>query len=333
MSDQLENIVLQKALIKIDNGAHSNLLRFALPAFSGLYVHREQERQRNANDHGYIYTPLDKPVISVASLSQSVVIDIVFEPLLATVSTNDQIADIDDRTVDVFDIISNLILKRAFAPKNLLILTTDEMLTILGAQKIKAGSGQRGGYRYLARKRLNKDVALLESIWLSLQPKPSSKGYAPNSDGKRVKHRLFAIMSKVEVVSKQGSYISSFQIEIGDAFAKLLSSRPHTADIPIRLLQYDPCKYVWEKRIGKYFYRFSSRNHNIRSILTSCRLFSPSDRKDRVRSRFNAALNRLIEDGVILHHQYDSTPDMRSPSWFENWLDSSLTVVLPPKPT
>ena len=316
-------------VITVDNSPTINLIRFILPVAPTLYENNEVTRQKEYEKSGVPYHRPTTPQLTCSTLTQKLRIDIAYKP--PPIQTTDTLwSQIDDRTVDVLDFIANTIYRRAYAVKDRITINTDEVIESLGLQKIMGGSGVRGGYRFKHRRRVSNDIDVLESLWIVTHKAkvqvPSRKG--AQSEFRNLEQRLFVVLSRDRRQTSEGEYYASLNIEIGEAFSKLLSSRRQISVIPTKLLAYDPQKCCWEKRIGKYLYRFPSRKHSIRSIVLSCHLQIETTRLSRIRKRFDQALNRLQLDGLIESHSYLSLPDMRSPGWYEYWLDCEIEIFL-----
>lgn len=321
--------------LTIDNSAATNLLRFSLPLSQKLYQELEDKRKSIARSSDFTFSRLAMPEYYCESLNRSIGIKIGF----GVNSANPDFSLFNDRTIDTLDYIIHTIRKRAKAVDDTVTINIDEVCNAFGHQKIKAGNGDRGGHRPKNRDRIEQDIALLESLWICT---------IENKTNKRGKNELLAVEQRLFTISKRISrkHISpdkhgnnykssgnvSIIINVGDFFTRLLSIRPQIANIPLSLLAYDPKKHFWEKRLGKYLYRFPNRNHVIRSILSSCRFDLTTSRRYRIRERFNSALLRLKDDGLIENFQYVDLVDMKSPLWFECWLDSKVLIILHNRP-
>lgn len=321
--------------LTIDNSAATNLLRFSLPLSQKLYEEFEDERKNIAQTSGFTFSCLPTPEYYCESLNRSTGIKIGF----GANSINSDFSLFTDRTIDTLDFIIHTIRKRAKAVDDTVTINIDEVCNAFGHQKIKAGNGDRGGHRQKNRDRIEQDIALLESLWICTTENRTNK--RGKNELLRVEQRLFTISKRIsrKQISPdrhENNYKSagnvSIIINVGAFFTRLLSVRPQIANIPLALLSYDPKKHCWEKRLGKYLYRFPNRNHVIRSIMSTCRFNLNSSRLYRVRDRFNSALQRLKDDRLIENYQYVDVVDMKSPQWFECWLDTKVQIILHNRP-
>jgi len=189
-------------------------------------------------------------------------------------------------------------------------LTVDTVLNGRGLTPKMHRTGlvrERAGHRDEDRARIAESMGRLDEVWIQLEGmalltphsdrKPTRADYACES-------KLLAITDRI---ARDGAPVA-WRYRPGDWLIPFLE-RPNrqTVLFPQQALRYDPYHQMWEKRLARYLtfhLRMDAKNARplVRQVgLLLDELNLPDDRRhpERMRTRFEAALARLVTDGVI----------------------------------
>lgn len=224
---------------------------------------------------------------------------------------------LDDRAVDVLDYIVSRIIIRKPQPDGEITINIDQMLETFGLKKNTYAKGKTSGYSIEQRRQHYCYIKDLSDLWIATE-ETTVKGKTET-----VEQHLFMLKQRVTTGNLN---VKEVTIQVNSFFDKLLLYRQNTIMLPIKLLGLDPYRRSIEKRIGKYFYRFTKKesNHYIHSIIKNCNIPIDMRRKAAFRKRFEQAINKLVEEGIIADYKYlDKTTN------FECWMDARIQVSLP----
>ena len=238
----------------------------------------------------------------------------------------------NDETVDVLDILCHLWLKSATEQTMFVQVTADQILRLRGLLEQKNGQGKRGGYKREWKERIANHIKILHNTWLTM-PQQGNKYYLNGSreiEQNEHKHRVIILADK----DSQSANEFQWLYRPGDLLAAhLKGSWRQTALLSQKVLQLDPYRQVYEKRIARYFsWLWRSRQRKalylepirIKTILDSIRMNYQNARAAKVIERFEKMMDTLLDLGIISAWQYDGLQE----KW-RDWLDCKI-IVEPP---
>ncbi len=131
---------------------------------------------------------------------------------------------------------------------------------------------------------------------------------------------------------------------IGAWLVPFLQGSRQTAQFLQKILEYDPYRETWEKRLGRYLtfqFRIVAKDNaplrrNIDTLLSECWLPVDASNPQRTKDRLARALNRLAADGVIggwtdeLEH--GKNPALPARKWLPTWKNWTIAFT-PPQET
>ncbi len=197
-----------------------------------------------------------------------------------------------DLSADLLDILSSLWLQRAES-ETPLELSADEILRFRGIQAQKSGSGRRGGYDAKWREQIAQHLELLAQIWLS-------------------RTGQFSPLLELKPLSSPFHW----QIKPGQVLAQAhFAAFPETALLSRKVLQYNPYRQNWEKRLARFLSQHWRDNMGSPTTELSIemllkRLAVKIDPKHPLRSKahLERSLDNLMQDRVIENWKY-AVPD------------------------
>ena len=303
--------------IRIDNSQKYYLFKTALPEMERL--NQETVEKRDAE----IKEELEKnPLYLPPAPPEKLHIFIQDKPFKISLGVEnlETLAILDERAVDVLDYIVSRIILRKPSPSEEITINIDSMLTTFGLKRNTYSPGKECGYSTAQRRQHFNYIEALSRLWIITEEQEGKKG-----EKRVVEQRLFAVRQRER--DSTTSAITEVTIQLNAFFDNLLTeTRQCTANIPTKTLGLHPINRSFEKRIGKYFHRFSKkeRAHYMFSILKNCQIPVDKKRKSAFRKRVEQALDRLVTDGIIIRYAYLSRADT-----FDLWLDAKLEIVLP----
>ncbi len=246
-------------------------------------------------------------------------------------SMNQKIDQLGDIAVDVMDIILSRYMREN--PENISI-TTDEILKARGV-KPKMKDGYSAGFRPDDRRRIGEVLLAMDNLWITVgEMEVFVKGRKPPQRF-REKSRLMMITGVTEQVALVGESIPLiWQVRIGKVFSTLLASDMATqyALLSSKTLQYDPYHQKWEKRLSRYFHplwriRQADGSYSdpirVKTLLEAIGMNADHRNPQRTRERFEQALDRLTEDGILGGWTYENAPEdeCAQRGWYKRWLE------------
>jgi DNA-binding XRE family transcriptional regulator len=256
--------------------------------------------------------------------------------------TRDQLSDLD---VDVMDSLAAIYLQQTRKPGEDATTSIDGILTMRGLEPKRGGSGTRGGYRPEQRQEVQAALARIQSIWLNMA---EVDAYEKTERGGR-RHSLKTIQSRPFVITdRMGQMridgymdVESFIFRPGRVFAHYLHGQGRqTALLNARILNFDPYRETWEKRLGRYLtnlWRIRARKGAYMEPLRTQTLLEvigqkPNSRRGNwIRERLEKALDALAEREIVNAWQYDRwNEDVTTRrDWFNEWLQATVLIEPP----
>jgi len=202
---------------------------------------------------------------------------------------------------------------------------------------------ERAGHRNEDRARIAESMGRLDEVWIQLAgmtlltPRPARK---PSRASYACESKLLTITDRI---ARDGTPVA-WRYRPGDWLTPFLEPpNRQTAVFPRQALRYDPYRQVWEKRLARYLtFHLRMDAKNARPLVRQVgrlvdELCLPYDRRhpERMRARFEAALARLVTDGVIGGWGYTGAAKERlaalpARGWLVEW--QAATVALTPVP-
>jgi len=198
----------------------------------------------------------------------------------------------------------------------------------------------RAGHRNEDRARIAESIGRLDEVWIQLEvvtlltPRPARQ---PTRAAYACESKLLAITDRI---ARDGAPVA-WRYRPGDWLTPFLE-RPNrqTVLFPQQALRYDPYRQTWEKRLARYLtfhLRMDAKNARplVRQLgLLLDELNLPYDRRhpERTRTRFEAALARLVTDRVIGGWRYTDATSERLASlptrgWLVEWQAATIAVA------
>jgi hypothetical protein len=220
-------------------------------------------------------------------------------------------------------------------------------------KEVEKGITRTSGYRPENYQDVARALFNLEKIWITIQTQIDTTEI--NRKNKKRRKRSYTYKGRFIVVkgsltqkelgttdNEKGPEVA-WHIAPGDWLATFLDDpNRQVANLSDRALKYDPHNQRWEKYLARYFFfngHMSSKgsgctfNRYIGRLLQECSLEIEEDRQQRMRDRFEKAMNKITEDGFISAWHYTDYPNGYTPtkrSWLNEWLEQRITVDIAP---
>ncbi len=247
-------------------------------------------------------------------------------------SMNQKIDQLGDIAVDVMDIILSRYIREN---GDSVTVTTEEILKARGV-KPKMKDGYSAGFRPEDKRRISDVLSAMDNLWITVGEMEVYVKGRKIPQRFREKSRLMMITGMTEQVALAGDSIPLiWQVRMGKVFSSLLSSDIATqyALLSSKTLQYDPYHQRWEKRLSRYFHplwriRQADESYSqpirVKTLLDAIGMSVDRKNPQRTRERFEQAMDRLAEDGVLGGWTYalqdaDETACERR-GWYAQWL-------------
>jgi hypothetical protein len=180
---------------------------------------------------------------------------------------------------------------------------------ILGFRGIK--KHVNGGYRPEQKEEAKADILLLRNIWV----RSNEEVYEVNRKGKRqrvpvkVDHPLIEVSIESQPDLWGGESPYAFRVRPGDWAQHFLTEGTHwTTSVLRQIMRYDPYHERYAMRLGIYlaFHWRIRKNHGnwdqpwkLKTLLEGAKIEVPTRHPERFFPRVEAALYRLLKDGVV----------------------------------
>jgi len=258
--------------------------------------------------------------------------------------TRDQLSDLD---VDVMDSLAAIYLQQTRQPGEDAVTVIDDILAMRGLKPKRGGSGTRGGYTPKQRQEAQAALARIQSIWLDMAEvdayEDTERGGRRRSR-KTIQSRPFVITDRMGQMRLDGFMdVERFIFRPGRVFAHYLHGPGRqTALLNAKILNFDPYRETWEKRLGRYLtnlWRIRARSGaymeplRIQTLLKVVDQELNSRRGGWIRERLEKALDALLERGIINAWQYDRWDEdtTQQRNWFESWMQATVLIEPPAK--
>lgn len=193
-----------------------------------------------------------------------------------------------DLSADLLDMLCGFWLQRSESPMPI-ELSADDFLRLRGLQAQKSGSGRRGGYDAKWREQIAEHLQLLTQIWM-----PTKGQFTP----------------LLEITPLNAPF--HWQIKPGKRLSQaLFAPFPQTALLSRKVLQYNPYRQDWEKRLARFLSQ--QWRENLDSTVTEpsvqvllAEVGAEIDAKHPLRSKehLERSLDTLMQDRVIENWKY-----------------------------
>ncbi|NMB13521.1 MAG: helix-turn-helix transcriptional regulator [Firmicutes bacterium] len=259
--------------------------------------------------------------------------------------TRDQLSDLD---VDVMDSLAAIYLQQTRQPGEDAVTGIDDILAMRGLKPKRGGSGTRGGYTPKQRQEAQAALTRIQSIWLDMAEvdayEDTERGGRRRSR-KTIQSRPFVITDRIKGQMRLDGFmdVERFIFRPGRVFAHYLHGPGRqTALLNAKILNFDPYRETWEKRLGRYLtnlWRIRARSGaymeplRIQTLLKVVDQELNSRRGGWIRERLEKALDALLERGIINAWQYDRWDEdtTQQRNWFESWMQATVLIEPPDK--
>jgi DNA-binding XRE family transcriptional regulator len=244
------------------------------------------------------------------------------------------VASLGEKNADILDAISAIWLSRCRSPEEMTVIRAEDILRLRGLST-------RGNAFWTEQKRdIAVRIALLSNTWIDVF---EAEVYVGRTRKKiqKIRSRAIVVSSVAEETDSDGTTVYAWKIRPGDFFAEMLmGSGKQFAYLDQQLLGLNTATRIPERRIGRYFawlfrIRGAKAQHlravRVGSVLDAIRLDLPDRNLSRFKDRFELALDRLAELGIIRTWQYQSADEstVGNKGWWATWLDWKLLVEPP----
>lgn len=241
------------------------------------------------------------------------------------------LGNLNDETADFLDILYHLWISSNPKHENQhIIIHADHLMEARGVLKQKGSKG-RGGYSKEVREKVKAHLESLDSLEIT-----GSRYSYTQKKQVQYKSRVISIMDR------EGNY--GYRIVPGSIFAASslgLDGSRQVAKLSMKIVNYDPYRQHWEKRIGRYFswlWRAGQQNNkeaNTLKVSTLLEVIGEEKQKPyQTKQALEKALERLEQDGVIDFWSYEDEehfvdPEGKGKGWFELYKQYKIIVYAP----
>lgn len=242
-----------------------------------------------------------------------------------------QLSQLSDQDVDTLDLVSHIWMRHARSPSDRVAINIDDLIGSRGVQRKKSGKW-RGGYETEYREAALMSLVRLGNLWLEIRD--------PRNEKKVLQSRAFVITDRMGQRRVDGSMdVTTVLVTPGIALGSfLLGPGRQVSQLSAKALSYDPMRQSAEKRLARYLawqWRCGAsggafvRSFRVRGLILK-EIGLNVSRPQRGLERFEDALDRLQEDGVIAAWQYEDWdgPPTRQ-GWLDRWLDAKVIIEAP----
>jgi hypothetical protein len=242
--------------------------------------------------------------------------------------------ELSDLDCDVWDYCNWKWLMRAVTPEEYAIIRIEEILEMRGIMKKLNGAGQRGGYKRAQRVAVQKSIVHLQNVWLNLfefKVYDNRHSRSQRSPSESIQDRAFRIRESGQITLEGEFQVHTFAFRPGIIFSPFLfGPGRQVALLAAKALTYKPKSEKYEKRLARYFswqWRINASRaeylqpYRVSTLLRAITLSANERFPDRTRSRFEGALDRLMNDHLIRTWQYEhDRTEHNTYTWLGDWL-------------
>ncbi len=245
-----------------------------------------------------------------------------------------------DLAADVFDIITAKWLKEARHHEAMVTISADEIMEARGLQKMKGGSGRRGGYKDEWRQEIAEQIDTLSQHWITIaemeaweEVKGKKKKVKWRGEGRALTMDLRIGQEKLD--GSIDAYL--WKVRPGSIFSEFLyGPGRETALLSSKALHYDYYRQQWEKKLTRYLayiWRIDE-GRTMEGLLVKTLLYRAGGELDekrpgRTRDRLEKALDQLKDDDVIQSWQYEDIEQARGRQWAKKWIEAKIILEAP----
>lgn len=253
----------------------------------------------------------------------------------------DKVQQLDDSLADVLDCISILWGEKASHINDFVSIDVDDILKLRDKKQRRNTSKYEGGYRPKQREEVASKVRLLELVSIRTYQDMYT---VPGLDKREWEFRVINIASvRTDIDLNNAPAKIVFLIKLGDLFAYKILKKRQTALIPQTILSYDPKKYSFEKRLGRYLtYLWRNRHRDgsycdpikVGTILDEIQLNERYGKPGRIKNRLEQAIENLEEEGIIGEAIFKGLEELntRKRGWLEDYRKCQI-IFVPPEHT
>lgn len=215
-------------------------------------------------------------------------------------------AEFSDLSVDLLDTLCAIWLRQATDAQSLVSLKADDCLYFRGLQQQKSGAGVRAGYDDKSRREVETQLAWLAQLKLQQQP-----------------------LIELQVTDKAYHWL----VRPGSGLVGDYFSQRRSLLFAQRLLEYDPYRQKWEKRLARYLSWDWAEHQGQTSRISvgECLelLQVPLDLKNpqRTRERLELALETLQHDRLLQSWEYLQHEPLAKRGWLSQWQGWQLSIA------
>ena len=246
---------------------------------------------------------------------------------------NEQLTDLD---ADVLDAIFAVWIQQSRATDVAVIVSVDEILSMRGLEKKIGGEGRRGGFRPKQRARVLAAITRLQNLYIDVYIT------IPGTKQKHFHGRPFTVTDcKGKKLVYGFESEKRFRFHPGEAIALFLTGswRP-TALLAVKVLQFDPYRQMWEKRLARYLswqWRICVPKcthleaYRVATLLEAADITPDVRNPMRTYERFEKALDTLHDEDVIAGWQFECWKNTATEynNWLQEWLQAKV-IIAPP---
>ncbi|MEK3853910.1 helix-turn-helix domain-containing protein [Cytobacillus sp. FSL H8-0458] len=249
---------------------------------------------------------------------------------------------LSDLDADIFDALCTIFLSKAKHFEEIVEIEIDELLSIRGLLPKLGGEGRRGGYEEKQRRQILKSLSIIQKLWIALDKTIVYEKGKPAETKLNGRAFLFVDSSGKECFLTEGAKDKKIRYKVDQVFSRyLFGSGRQVALLPLKVLQYDPYRKTWEKRLGRYLswrWRIQARKgdylqpNKVSTLLEAIGAELNERTPSRTRDRLEKALDTLHEDGLIesWHYEKWEEPIADLKGWARVW-ENSMIIIKPPE--
>lgn len=256
--------------------------------------------------------------------------------------TIEQAEELSDLDADIFDSLCAIFLSKAKHHENIVEVQLDDLLSMRGLKSKLGGVGRRGGYELKQRRQVLKSLSALQNLWIDLDKTVVYEKGKPVEVKIQGRAFLFVDQTGKECCITEEMEERKIRYTVDKVFARyLFGSGRQVALLPLKVLQYDPYRKTWEKRLARYLswrWRIQARKgefsqpNKVNTLLEAIGIKINERTPSRTRDRLEKAFDTLQEDGLIKAWHYEkwdeSIADQKG--WGRIW-ENSMIIIEPPE--
>ncbi|WP_286228576.1 helix-turn-helix domain-containing protein [Neobacillus mesonae] len=255
--------------------------------------------------------------------------------------TWEEVKALSDLEADIFDALCSIFLFKAKHADDVVEIKLDDLLAIRGLKAKLSGDGRRGGYEEKQRSQIVQALKIIQKLWIDLDKTVVYEKGKPLETKLQGRAFLFVDQNGKDLLLTKDEAPQKISYKVDQVFARyLFKTGRQVALLPLKVLQYDPYRRTWEKRLIRYFswrWRIQARKgdflqpNKVSTLLEAAGVQINKRIPSRTRERLETALDTLQQDGLIAAWQYEkwdeSIADQKG--WGRIWVNA-LIIIQPP---